>query len=150
MRLRLLFAMLVFFAAIVAWGQASSTSGSQEQSTAPPSRSQIRAQRRQQMQEFHQQQLAAMRTDVDKLKKSLAAMQANIPNIKDINERARWQDNIDMWQVLINHMDTMVSHMEKMGPGGAAGPRSGMGPGMGMGPGPGGPASGTSNPPPTK
>jgi uncharacterized protein HemX len=153
MRLRLLFAIAIFFAATFAWGQAQPPSESQGQTTTPPSRSQMRAQRRQQMQAFHQQQIAAMRADLDKLKKSLAAMQANIPNIKDINERARWQDNIDMWQVLINHMDRMVSHMEQMGPGGpgAQGMRGpGMGPGMGMGPGPGGPATGTSNPPPTK
>jgi hypothetical protein len=109
----------------------------------------MRQQRREQMQQMRQEHMAAMRADLDKLKKSLAAMQASIPNIKDVNERARWQDNIDMWQVLVKHMESMTMHMEHMGPGGQGGPGDHHH-GMGMGPGPGAPESGTSNPPPTK
>ncbi len=136
----------VLFATTCAFGQASSSSGTQDQSTTPSNRQQIRQERREHMQQMHQEHMAAMRADLDKLKKSLAAMQASIPNIKDVNERARWQDNIDMWQVLVHHMESMTMHMEHMGPGGPGDHHHG----MGMGPGPGAPESGTSNPPPTK
>jgi hypothetical protein len=145
-----LFASLIVFAATLAMGQASSsTSGAQDQGTTPSNRQQMRQERREHMQAMRQEHMEAMRADLDKLKKSLAAMQASIPNIKDVNERARWQDNVDMWQVLVRHMESMTMHMEHMGPGAHGGPEDHHH-GMGMGPGPGAPESGTSNPPPTK
>ncbi|HMB83237.1 MAG TPA: hypothetical protein VKI40_04215 [Terriglobales bacterium] len=36
---------------------------------------------------------------------------------------ARWRNNVDMWEVMVGHMDRMLKHMESMGPGM-------MGPGM--------------------
>ena len=42
---------------------------------------------------------------------------------------ARWRNNVDMWEVMVGHMDGMLKHMESMGPGM-------MGPGMGGHPSP--------------
>jgi hypothetical protein len=74
-------------------------------------------------------QVEAMKADVEKMKSSLAQMKANVLTIKDVNELARWQDNVDMWEALVGHMDRMLKHMESMGPGM-------MGPGMGGPPSP--------------
>jgi hypothetical protein len=60
------------------------------------------------------------------MKVSLAQMKANLFNIRDTNEMARWRNNVDMWEKLAGHMDRMLQHMESMG--------AGMGPGMGGAP----------------
>jgi hypothetical protein len=44
-------------------------------------------------------------------------MKANLLTIKDTNEMARWRNNVDMWEVMVGHMDRMLKHMESMGPG---------------------------------
>jgi hypothetical protein len=49
----------------------------------------------------------SMRADVQKLNASLNSIRASIPRINDLDERNRWQQTIDMWQVLINHMQQM-------------------------------------------
>ena len=93
---------------------------------------QMRAEQRKHMIEMHKQQMEAMKTDIEKLKSSLAQMKTNVAAITDSSEKARWQQNMDMWETVVNHMDRMQKQMESMGPGM-------MGPGMMHGPGPGGP-----------
>jgi hypothetical protein len=44
-------------------------------------------------------------------------MKANLFTIRDTNEMARWRNNVDMWEVMVGHMDRMLQHMESMGPG---------------------------------
>ena len=65
-------------------------------SSAPPSNEQ------------HQEHMDAMRADIQKLNASLNSIRASIPRINDLDERNRWQQTIDMWQVLINHMQQMT------------------------------------------
>jgi len=71
----------------------------------------------QKMADMHQQQMEAMKADLDKMKASLDQMKANVANITDDNEKARWQNNIDLWTSMVGHMEMMMKHM---------------GPGMGM------------------
>jgi len=42
--------------------------------------------------------------------------------MKDSSEKARWQTNVDMWTVMVGHMEQMSKHMEMMGPDGMMGP----------------------------
>jgi hypothetical protein len=99
---------MLFGLTLQAWGQ---------QPPAPPAgRSQARAEHRQKMMEMHQQEMAAMKIDIEKLNSFLAQMKTNVAAIKDSAEKARWQTNVDMWEVVVNHMDRMQTHMESMGP----------------------------------
>ena len=61
---------------------------------------------------------------LDKMKASLEQMKANVAKISDAGEKARWQSNVDLWTVMVGHMEQMMKHMQAMGPG------MGMGPGM--------------------
>lgn len=54
---------------------------------------------------MHKQQMEAMKADMEKMKTSLAQMKANVSTISDPTENGRWQSNVDMWEVLIGHMD---------------------------------------------
>jgi len=83
----------------------------------PAPRNPARAEHHQHIMEMHQQEMEAMKADVTKMKASVNAMKAHLLTIKDVNEMARWQDNIEMWETLINHMDRMQKQMESMGPG---------------------------------
>lgn len=71
----------------------------------------------QKMADMHKQQMEAMQADVDKMKASLDQMKANVASIGDANEKARWQTNVDLWTVMVGHMEQMLKHMEDMGPG---------------------------------
>jgi hypothetical protein len=53
------------------------------------------------MMEMHQQEMEAMKAYIDKMKSALAQMKANIHLIKDVNEMARWRNNVDMWETLV-------------------------------------------------
>src|ERR1051325_7486230 len=99
----------------------------QQPQTPAPDGSQARAERRQQITEMRKQEMEAMKSDIGKLKSSLAEMKANILTIREPNELARWRNNADMWETVINHMDRMQKQMESMGTG-MMGSR---GPGMG-------------------
>ncbi|MBV9087200.1 MAG: hypothetical protein JOY79_06940 [Acidobacteriaceae bacterium] len=72
-------------------------------SSAPPSHEQ-----HQEHMDAMQQHIDAMRADIQKLNASLNSIRASIPRINDLDERNRWQQTIDMWQVLINHMQQMT------------------------------------------
>jgi hypothetical protein len=41
-------------------------------------------------------------------------MKANLLTIRDTNEMARWRNNVDMWEVMVGHMDRMLEHMDSM------------------------------------
>jgi hypothetical protein len=99
----------------------------------PDTRDQMRSEHHQKMIEMHKQQMDAMKADMEKMKSSLGQMKADVAGIANSSEKRRWQSNVDMWEVLIGHMDQMLKHMDSMGPG------SGMGPGMMHHPGMGGP-----------
>jgi len=58
-----------------------------------------------------QQHMQAMRADIQKLNMSLNSIRASLPRINDLDERNRWQQTIDMWQVLINHLQQMSGGM---------------------------------------
>ncbi len=49
-------------------------------------------------------------------------MKSNVSGISDPAEKARWQTNVDMWTVLVGHMEQMIEHMELGGPGMMMGP----------------------------
>jgi hypothetical protein len=51
------------------------------------------------------------------MKLSLATIKANIPQISDSAEKARWQSNVDLWEVMLAHMEKMLGHMDSMGLG---------------------------------
>jgi len=83
----------------------------------PGSGNEMRAEHRQQMMQMHKQEMEAVRADIEKMKSSLAQMNANLLTIKDTNELSRWRDNVDMWETVVTHMDRMQQNMESMGPG---------------------------------
>ena len=83
----------------------------------PPAGSQVRAEHRQRMMEMHKQEMEAMKADIERMKSSLAQMKTNVAAIKDSAEKARWQNNVDMWETVVTHMDRMQKNTESMGPG---------------------------------
>jgi hypothetical protein len=44
-------------------------------------------------------------------------MKANLFTIKDMNEMARWRNNVDMWETLVGHVDRLLQHIESMARG---------------------------------
>jgi hypothetical protein len=127
-----LFLILIFVLTSLAWAQDASPQAPPSMAS-PDSRDQMRSEHHQKMMEMHKQQMDAMKADMEKMKSSLAQMKADVAGIGNSGEKRRWQSNVDMWEVLIGHMDQMLKHMDSMGPG------SGMGPGMMHHPGMGGP-----------
>ncbi len=125
---------------------ASLGSAQQASQPAPPMKGLMKpgmgpmAEQHKKMMEMHKQHLAAMQADVDKMKAALEQMKANVAKVSDAGEKARWQTNVDLWTVMVGHMEQMVKEMGSMGPG------MGMGPGMMHHRGMGGPPT----PPPTE
>ena len=66
----------------------------------------------QQHMEHMQQHMQAMSADIQKLTMSLNSIRASLPRINDLDERNRWEKTIEMWQVLINHMQQMAGDHE--------------------------------------
>jgi hypothetical protein len=121
-RMRFLLSLMFILTSLV-WAQ--DTSPQAPPSTAgPSSRDQMHSENRQKMMEMHKHEMEAMKADLEKMKSSLAQMKADVAGINNSSEKRRWQSNMDMWEVLVGHMDQMLKHMDSMGPG------SGMGPGM--------------------
>jgi len=60
----------------------------------------------------HEEHMDAMRADIQKLNLSLNSIRASIPRINNLDERNRWEQTIEMWQVLINHMQQMAGEHE--------------------------------------
>lgn len=84
---------------------------------APPPPPAKGAEHHHQMADMHKQHMAGMKADVDKMKASLDELKANVATIGDPAEKARWQTNVDMWTVMVGHMEQMSKHMDEMGPG---------------------------------
>jgi TolA-binding protein len=106
MRLKSLLLVLMLNLVSLAWGQVaspqappSSTSGTQATS----------GEHHQKMMEMHKQHMEGMKADLEKMKASLEQMKANVAKISDPAEKARWQANVDMWQVMVGHMERMAS-----------------------------------------
>jgi len=92
--------------ASLAWGQDASPQA------APSSANGTQAtpgERHQKMMEMHKQHMEAMKADLEQMKASLEPMKANVAKISDPAEKARWQANVDMWQVIVGHMEQMAS-----------------------------------------
>ena len=111
------------------------------------------AQHHEQMQAMCKEHMDAMKAETQKLHSSLEQMKGNVAKISNTDEKARWQANVEMWQIVADHHEQMLKHMEDaqargMGCGMMMGDMD-LGPGMmhhhGMAP-TGGPPSG---PPPT-
>jgi hypothetical protein len=64
------------------------------------------------MHDQHEHHMDAMRADIQKLNMSLNSIRASIPRINNLDERNRWEQTIEMWQVLINHMQQMAGEHE--------------------------------------
>jgi hypothetical protein len=86
--------------------------GAQEPQSPPPGGTQVRGEHRQEMMEMHQQEMEAMKADIQNMKSALAQMKANLFTIKDVNEFARWRNNVDLWETLVGHMERMQKQME--------------------------------------
>ncbi|HET7205831.1 MAG TPA: hypothetical protein VFI95_04545 [Terriglobales bacterium] len=108
----LVFALTIFTQA--SWAQQTSedAQAGSAQATAPGTRASQRAQHREQMQAMCKQHMDAMKAQVDKLHASLDQMKSNVTNISNADEKARWQANVDMWQILVDHHDQMLKHMQ--------------------------------------
>ena len=89
----------------------------QELQAPRPGGSQARGEHREPMTEIHQQEMEAMKADIQNMKSALAQMKANLFTIKDVNEFARWRNNVDLWETLVGHMERMQKRMESLGTG---------------------------------
>ncbi len=129
MTLRSLLAVLVL-ASCFTFAQTTPPPSGQSQ-TAPPAgagpNAQGRAARRQRMQQMRQQHMQMMKDQIDKMTAKLNDMKSAAASITDENGKKMAQDNIDMWQMLLDHMNQMMQHMEQGPPMGGPG-----GPGMAM------------------
>ena len=106
--------------AFVAWAQTESAPAQ-----TPPSKGghdQMGMEHHHEMMEMHKQHMAAMKADVDKMKASLDQLKANVDKISEPTEKARWQANVDLWAVMVGHMEQMMKHMGAMGHEGMMGP----------------------------
>ncbi len=88
-----------------------------------------------------------MKAMVDHFNTLLAKMKTDAAGVTDPAAQALIQDNIQMWQTLVEHMQAMQQHMGGMGPMGRHGNMGGMKGMMGK---PTSPAPTTQNPPPKK
>ncbi|MFB3814618.1 MAG: hypothetical protein ACE14L_10945 [Terriglobales bacterium] len=60
------------------------------------------------------QHMQQARADLERMKALLSQMRATYGSMDPKNQPAM-QANIELWQLMINHMDQMISHMEQMG-----------------------------------
>ena len=90
----------------------------------PPGR-EMREERRQQMMQQHQQAVAEMKADMDKMRRMVTMMRSEALKVQDVSTRDAMQTNADLWSALLDHMQKHMSQMERMP----------MGMGMGMHPG---------------
>ena len=54
----------------------------------------------------------ARKAEVQKMRSNLDQMKANMAKISNVDEKARRQVNVDMWQIVTDHHDQMLKHME--------------------------------------
>ena len=115
---RSIFLLWVLLISSLALGQAT-PSDQQSSSGTPAGSSQAagehpgpRAQHHEQMQAMCKEHMDAMKTEVQKMHSNLDQMKANVAKISNADEKARWQANVDMWQIVADHHDQMLKHME--------------------------------------
>lgn len=92
--------------------QPSSGTQTGTQPSAPGAPGGQRAQRRAEMQAMCKEHIDAMKADVQKLHSAFDKMKANVASISNPDEKTRWQANLDMWQIVVDHHDRMLKHME--------------------------------------
>jgi len=61
---------------------------------------------------MHQQHVQAMKTQVDQMRSKVEAMKANLPSVKDSALKQQLQNDVDLWEMMVNHMDQMSKMME--------------------------------------
>jgi TolA-binding protein len=76
------------------------------------------------MSAMHQQHMQAMKAQLDQMRAKVEAMKANLSNVKDPALKQQLQNDVDLWEMMVNHMDQMSKMME--------GPPGMMGHGMGQ------------------
>jgi hypothetical protein len=64
---------------------------------------------------MHQREMDSMKADIARMRLSLGTIRSNIPQITDSAEKARWQSNVDLWEVMLSHMENTLQHMDSMG-----------------------------------
>ncbi len=72
---------------------------------------------------MHEQHMQQMKANMTRMQALLAQMRSAYANM-DAKDKPAMQANIEMWQMMVDHMNQMAQHMEQM-----------HGEGMGMGPG---------------
>jgi hypothetical protein len=73
------------------------------------------------MRAMHEKQIREMKQNIAKMKTLLEQMKTNAAGLTG-KDKAAMDANVQLWQMMIDHMDQMVNHMSSMGM---------MGPGMG-------------------
>jgi hypothetical protein len=119
--LNLILALMFFFASLVHAQDVPS-----QPMAGPGAHDQMQGERHQKMMEMHKQQMEAMQADVEKMKSSVAQMKADVAKMKNSDEKTRWQNNVDMWEIVIGHIDQMLKQMNSMGHHGMHGMGNGM------------------------
>ncbi len=71
------------------------------------------AQHRERMQAMCREHIEAMKNDVQKMHSAFDKMKGNIAGIGNADEKALWQANLDMWQIVIDQHDQMLKHMQE-------------------------------------
>jgi hypothetical protein len=72
----------------------------------------MREERRQQMMQQHQQAMAEMKADMDKMRRMVVMMRSEALKVQDVSTRDAMQTNADLWSSLLDHME---KHMQQMG-----------------------------------
>ena len=126
----------VFLFSAMLLGQATPSSNQPSQSSSPQASpgatgprgemSPNREERRQQMMQQHQQAMAEMKADMEKMRRMVLMMRSEALKVQDVSTRDAMQTNADLWGALLDHMQKHMTQMEQM-------PHPGMG--MAMRPG---------------
>ena len=61
---------------------------------------------------MHEQHMQQMKAQVDQMRAKVEAMKANLPNVKDPALKQQLQNDVDLWEMMVNHMDQMSKMME--------------------------------------
>lgn len=84
--------------------------------------SQRRAARRAEMEKRRAEHMEMMKAQVARMNAKLDEMKAAAARITDPNSQKAAQLDIDMWQMVADHFNMMMKHMEESGPMGPHGP----------------------------
>lgn len=68
------------------------------------------------MQAMHEQHMQEMKQGIAKMKTLLEQMKTNAAGLSG-KDKAAMDANVQLWQMMIDHMDEMMNHMGMMGPG---------------------------------